>query len=72
MRAHDPFYGMRKGWVLRRLAPHCTRIELGDFPQARDERYLLYAMGCETANVHLGSKQARAIALKARPADNKS
>jgi hypothetical protein len=58
VRAHDPFYGMRKGWVLRRLAPHCTRIELGDFPQARDERYLLYAMGCETANVHLGSGAA--------------
>ena len=58
VRAHDPFYGARKGWVLRRLAPHCTRIELGDFPQRRDERLLLDAMGRETANVHLGSPAA--------------
>jgi hypothetical protein len=40
------------------LAPHCTRIELADLPQRRDERHILEAMGQETANVHFATPSA--------------
>jgi hypothetical protein len=46
---------------VRRLAPDCSRIELFELPKQRSEKVLLHAMGFETANVHLGSKKARAI-----------
>jgi hypothetical protein len=55
IRAPDRSVKIRKGWQLRRLAPHCTRIELKDFPTERDELLILKAMGHETANIHLGS-----------------
>lgn len=58
VRVHDPFLKTKKGWLLRRLAPHCTRIELDDFPQKRDESYILKAMGQETANVHFATPSA--------------
>jgi len=57
-RVRDPFLRVKKGWLLRRLAPHCTRIELDDFPNKRDERHILKAMGEETANVHFGTPTA--------------
>lgn len=44
------------GWVVRRLAPHCCRVELTDLPKVRDHGRILRAMGRETANIHLGSK----------------
>jgi len=42
-------------WIVRRLAPHCARIDLSDLLRERDEERLLFAMGFETANVHLGT-----------------
>ena len=59
MREADPFVEARDGWVVRRLAPDCSRIELSALPRQRDERRLLYAMGWETANIHLGTAKAR-------------
>ncbi len=58
VRIHDPFLKTKNGWLLRRLAPHCTKIELEDFPQKRNERHILKAMGQETANVHLATPSA--------------
>ena len=55
IRAADPFVVIKQGWLIRRLGPHCSRIELGDLPRRKDERVLLEAMGAETANIHLGS-----------------
>ena len=55
VRAPDPFLKIRGGWVLRRLAPYCSRIELSQLPRSRDEERLLLAMGRELANAHLGS-----------------
>jgi hypothetical protein len=55
VRAHDPFYQVRKGWVLRRLGPLCSAIALADFPRRREEQRILKAMGRETANVHWGT-----------------
>jgi hypothetical protein len=46
-------------WIVRRLAPHCTRVELAALPRVRDEKRLLHAMGFETANIHLGTAKAR-------------
>ncbi|MGO8917808.1 MAG: DUF2252 family protein [Stellaceae bacterium] len=60
IRSPDPFYRARKGWILRRLAPHCTAIELADFPKRRAHLVILKAMGRETANVHHGSPEALA------------
>jgi Uncharacterized protein conserved in bacteria (DUF2252) len=59
VRCPDPFVKLRGQWVIRRLSPHCCRIDLADLPKGRDELRLLNAMGWETANIHLGSRKAR-------------
>lgn len=58
VRCRDPFVQVRGGWLVRRLAPYCSRIELTSLPKKRDEGRLLYAMGWETANVHHGTQTA--------------
>ena len=58
VRCPDPFVQLRGSWIVRRLAPDCSRVELVSLPGQRDELRLLYEMGWETANVHLGSKKA--------------
>ncbi len=71
VRVPDPFVHLRGRWIVRRLAPHCCRVELASLPKERDETRLLRAMGFETANVHLGTKgavQAVKRDLKKRPA----
>jgi len=73
VRCRDPWTAVRGRWVVRRLAPHCIRVELGDVPQGQGhELELLEAMGFETANIHLGTpKAAKRIQkhLASRPAD---
>jgi hypothetical protein len=61
VRCSDPYVKQKGKWIVRRLAPDCSRIELFELPKQRSEKVLLHAMGFETANVHLGSKKARAI-----------
>jgi uncharacterized protein DUF2252 len=58
VRCPDPFVQLRGRWVVRRLSPHCSRIELAVLPDDRDECRLLFSMGWETANVHLGNRNA--------------
>jgi uncharacterized protein (DUF2252 family) len=58
VRVPDPFVHSYEGWLLRRLAPDCSRIELASLPESRDEDRLLYSMGWETANIHFGSPRA--------------
>ena len=55
VRSPDPFVRLKGRWVVRRLAPDCSRVELASMPKERDESRLLYSMDFETANVHLGS-----------------
>src|SRR5215467_1035055 len=55
VRIPDPHMHFLNGWVVRRLGPDCCHIELCSLPVERDEERLLYAMGWETANLHLGS-----------------
>ena len=62
VRAIDPFVHLKGRWIVRRLAPDCSRVELTLMPEKRDESKLLHAMGFETANVHLGTpRSTRAI-----------
>jgi hypothetical protein len=56
-RCPDPFVRKRGRWIVRRLAPDCSRIELASLPAKHDAARLLEAMGWETANVHLGSRE---------------
>ena len=57
-RALDPCVRLRGRWLVRRLAPDCSRIELTELSRKTDEKRLLEAMGSETANIHLGSRAA--------------
>jgi len=61
VRCRDPFVHEQGHWLVRRLSPHCSRIELTSLPEKHDEGELLYAMGWETANVHLGTRNMRHI-----------
>ncbi len=70
VRSPDPFVRLKGRWIVRRLAPDCSRVELASIPKQRDESRLLYSMGFEIANVHLGKpKNAKAILrdLQKRP-----
>jgi len=67
IRDQDPFVRLKGRWIVRRLAPDCSRVELSQLPKQRDEYKLLQCMGFETANVHLGTaKTARMIAQDLR------
>jgi hypothetical protein len=69
VRCPDPWVRLRGDWIVRRLAPDCSRIELSALPTERDEIKLLTAMGFETANVQLGTAKRREVLkdLKQRP-----
>ena len=55
VRQPDPYCAVKDGWIVRRVGPHCGRIELAEFPKRRDERLILKDMGRETANLHLAT-----------------
>jgi len=57
IRSPDPFYRQAGGWVVRRLAPRASKIELDLLTEVDVDR-LLTAMGAEVANVHLGTPLA--------------
>jgi uncharacterized protein DUF2252 len=58
VRCPDPFFQVRSKWIVRRLSPSCSRIELETMNSKGQELKLLRAMGWETANIHLGTKAA--------------
>jgi hypothetical protein len=71
VRCCDPFVRRRGRWIVRRLAPDCSRIELASLPKQWDETRLFYEMGWETANVHCGTPKAVKLIvrdLRKRPA----
>jgi hypothetical protein len=59
VRVADPFLQVHDGWVVRRLAPDCSRIEMKHLAGVQDECRLLRMMGWETGNVHMGSPRQR-------------
>jgi hypothetical protein len=69
VRVQDPYFTIEDGWVVRRLAPDCTRIEMAQLPTVRDAWKLLRAMGHEIANLHLGTRAAPIAAHLARLPD---
>jgi hypothetical protein len=64
VRCPDPFVQVRGRWIVRRLSPHCSRIELSTLKAQGEEARLLNAMGWETANVHLGTRSRRKTILR--------
>ncbi|HZR26593.1 MAG TPA: DUF2252 family protein [Vicinamibacterales bacterium] len=64
VRARDPFFTISGSWVVRRLAPDCSRIEIADLPKKRSEEKLLRAMGFETGNLHLATLRQRPRILR--------
>jgi len=64
VRCPDPFVQLRGRWIVRRLSPHCSRIELATLKAQGEESRLLRAMGWETANIHLGTRSARKAVLR--------
>ena len=58
VRCPDPFLHLRGSWIVRRLSPDCSRVEWQTIPSEQDELRLLYSMGWELGNIHLGSKDA--------------
>jgi hypothetical protein len=59
VRCQDPFYQVRKNWLVRRLSPDCSRIDISELRHHHDHALLLSCMGAETANIHLGGRKAR-------------
>ena len=61
IRCLDPCTKLKGNWIVRRLAPDCSRIELASLSTKRDTAKLLRAMGAETANIHLGSQDPKLL-----------
>jgi len=61
VRCQDPFLKATRHWIVRRLAPDCSRIDLEELPKKRQEMALFRAMGWEIANVHCGSPNLAAV-----------
>lgn len=59
VRCADPYYQVRRGWLVRRLGPDCSRINIDQLVHHEDLASLLYCMGQETANIHLGTSKGR-------------
>jgi len=59
VRSPDPHWAIKGKWIVRRLSPDCRRIDLEDVASERDIYKLLYSMGYETANIHLGDPNAK-------------
>jgi len=59
VRCADPYYEVRRGWLVRRLGPECSRIDIEELIHHQDLAALLYCMGQETANIHLGTPKGR-------------
>src|SRR5207248_2438598 len=63
-RSGDACVRTRGGWVVRRLAPDCDKLDLPATANVADEERLLRAMGRETANIHLATDGAAEAVLK--------
>jgi len=71
IRVKDPFVHLEGKWIVRRLAPDCSRVVLAQFPKAKEESRLLHAMGWETANLHIGGGATKAIVADLKEASRK-
>ena len=64
-RCPDPTQQIRDAWIVRRLAPDASKIELGDLTgdhaRQTEEEKLFESMGAELARLHAGSGKGKAI-----------
>jgi len=65
VRCADPYYEVKGRWLIRRLGPDCSRIDFEELKHHEDSASLLYCMGWETANIHLGTQKVRKALIKA-------
>jgi Uncharacterized protein conserved in bacteria (DUF2252) len=64
IRDPDPYFQIHDRWMLRQLAPDAVKIELGKLPEEDRGKLapdLFRAMGWETANIHLGSRNPKSL-----------
>ena len=61
IRDPDPYFQIHDHWMLRQLAPDAVKIELGALSDDKFEPALFQAMGWETANIHLGSRNPKSL-----------
>jgi hypothetical protein len=64
VRSRDPYQAVHGRWLTRRLSPDSNPIDIAELSKKRDEEKLLYAMGAEAANVHLGRNRQTKNILK--------
>jgi hypothetical protein len=57
VRSPDPFQVINGPWLIRRLSPDSNPIDIQSLSKHGDEETLLFAMGSEAANVHLGTRR---------------
>jgi hypothetical protein len=57
VRSQDPCLWVGERWIVRRLAPHCERIELAEVKGAQNLARVFEAMGAEAANIHRGGRE---------------
>ncbi len=69
MRCSDPWWEVSRGWLVRRLAPDCSRIDIDELVHHRDLASLLHAMGAETANIALGTPRKARKRIRTEWAD---
>jgi hypothetical protein len=65
VRCADPYYTVKGRWLVRRLGPDCSRIDIDQLRNHEDLASLIYCMGWETANIHLGTRKIRKTLVKA-------
>jgi hypothetical protein len=64
VRSPDPFVKLKGKWLVRRLAPDSSALEIETLEGEKDEERLLGAMAWEAANVHCGSFRSPKRILK--------
>lgn len=60
IRCPDPTLADHEGWLVRRLAPDGSRVELADLPNRRDDEKMFSAMGREIGAIHRNAPNAAA------------
>ncbi len=58
VRAPDPFVRLHGDWLVRRLAPDSSPIDIETMKGQRSQDRLLHAMAQEAANIHAGTRGA--------------
>ena len=61
VRCADPYYIVKGRWLVRRLGPFCSRIDIEEVKHHEDLALLHRCMGWETANIHLGTPKVRKV-----------